>query len=286
MHEWNTGARRYDGCRAGEMILDIHHVGIAVRSLDAACAFYGDALGLPIVKKDAASTQGTRSALLAVGRSYLELLEPCEGESPLARYIAERGEGLHHVALWSDNVDSQVAALRAMGAPLLDPEPQRGFTGRLSRLAPEALDGALMEVVQPLELDGGPVAEGHLKRIDHVVLHLPDVEGACRRLQEYFGMATKRTMERGPRRFAFLRPGDVILELVGPPERGEPGTGRVAGLAFEVKGIDQLAASLSSKGLPAGRPHPALQGGRIFSVHASGSCGVPVAFIDFSDNPR
>jgi len=143
-----------------------------------------------------------------------------------------------------------------------------------------------MEVVQPLELDGGPVAEGHLKRIDHVVLHLPDVEGACRRFQEYFGMATKRTIERGPRRFAFLRPGDVILELIGPPERGEPGTGRVAGLAFEVKGIDQLAASLSSKGLPAGQPHPALQGGRIFSVHASGSCGVPVAFIDFSDNPR
>jgi len=112
------------------------------------------------------------------------------------------------------------------------------------------------------------------------------VEAACRRFHDYFGVATKRTMERGPRRLAFLRPGDVILELVGWAQGGEPGTGRVAGLAFEVKGIDELTASLKARGLPVGEPHPAVQGGRIVSVHPSGASGVPVAFIDFSDSPR
>ncbi len=265
------------------MIKDVHHVGIAVRSLEAAYAFYRDGLGLPVVKEGAAPARGARAALLAVGRSYLELIEPVDEGSPFARHIAERGEGLHHVALWSDDVESQVAALRAVGAPLEDEQPREGFTGCLSYLAPEAFGGALVEVVQPpRELSGRHAAEGRVRRIDHVVLHLPDVEGACRRFQECFGVATKRTMERGPRRFAFLRPGDVILELIGPLEAGEPGTGRVAGLALEVKGIEALASDLRERGLPVGEPHAALQGGRIVSVHASGACGVPVAFIDFS----
>jgi methylmalonyl-CoA epimerase len=269
------------------MIRDVHHVGIAVRSLEAAYAFYRDALALPLVKENVGATLGTRAALLAVGRSYLELMEPRDEASPLARFIAEHGEGLHHLALWSDDIDSQVAALHGIGAPVLEPEPLEGFAGRLASLAPEALGGVLVQVVQPARgLDGGPAAEGPLKRIDHVVLHPPDVEDACRCFQEYFGVETKRTMERGPRRFAFLRPGDVILELIGASQAAQPGTGRLAGLAFEVNGIDELTASLKGRGLPVGEPHPAVQGGRIVSVDASATCGVPVAFIDFSGNPH
>lgn len=269
------------------MIRDIHHVGIAVRDLEAAYAFYSDALALPVVKENVGATLGTRAALLAVGGSYLELMEPRDEASPLARFIAEHGEGLHHLALWSDDVDSQVAALRAAGASPLEPEPLDGFAGRLTSLTPEALGGVLIQVVQPVRgLDGGPLAEGSLRRIDHVVLYPPEVEGACRCFQEYFGVATKRSMERGDRRFAFLRPGDVILELVGLSQTEQPGTGRLAGLAFEVKGIDGLTASLRGRGLPIGESHPAVQGGRIVSVDPSGACGVPVAFIDFSDSPR
>jgi len=269
------------------MIRDVHHVGIAVRSMEAAYAFYRDALGLPVVKEGVASAGGVRAALLAVGRSYLEILEPFEEESPFARHIAERGEGLHHLALWCDDVESQVAALREMGVPLEDKQPREGFTGRLSYLAPEAFDGAQLEVVQPSpELDGGKAGDGPVMRIDHVVLHLPDVASACWRFEEWFGVATKRTMQRGPRRFAFLRPGDVVMELIGPLEAGQVGTGRLAGLAFEVRGIDALAESLRERGYPVGEPHPALQGGRIVSAHVSGTCGVPVALIDFTDSPR
>ncbi|MCH7522866.1 MAG: VOC family protein [Chloroflexi bacterium] len=270
------------------MITDVHHVGIAVRDMEAALRFYAEALRLPVVKQGEASARGAQVALVAVGGSYLELVQPTRDDSPFAEHIAEQGEGLHHVALGTDDVRTLVAALRAKGVPLQDAEPREGFTGRLSYLAPEAMDGALLEVVQPpRELSGGSAGDSPVSRIDHVVLRLPDVEGACGRMREYFGVETKRTFERGEMRFSFLRPGEVILELIGPKKPpSAPRPGSIAGLAFEVTDIDALAADLKGRGLPVGEPHPALQGGRIVSVHASGACGVPVAFIDFSDSPR
>ncbi len=276
-------------------ILDVHHVGIAARSMEAAYAFYRDALGLPLVKEGVVEPRGVRAAMLGVGRSYVEVLEPFTEESPFARHIAERGEGLHHLALWSDDIDRDVERLRDLSVALADRQPREGFTGRLSYLAPAAFDGALLEVVQPAAgLTGGKPPPGHISRIDHVVLRVPDAGAVSGRFREYFGVPAKRTMERGAHQFAFMRPGDVVIEVIGPKAAsaslstggGEPGTGRIAGLAFEVTGIDELVASLQARGYPAGEPHPALQGGRIASVHHSGACGVPVAFIDFTDNPR
>jgi methylmalonyl-CoA/ethylmalonyl-CoA epimerase len=277
------------------MIRDVHHVGIAVRNMDAAYTLYRDALGLPLVKEGDVPARGVKAAMLAVGRSYLELVQPTDEGSPFAKHIAERGEGLHHLALSSDDVGAQVEALREAAVPLEDHEPREGFTGRLAYLSPLAFDGALLEVVQPerergaggQEPHGQPdwrdqLPAWHIMRIDHVVLHVPSVEAASRRFEEYFGMPTKRRMERGPRSFAFLRPGDVVIEVIGPNYGGDPQSGRIAGLAFEVKGIDELAESLRARGYPVGEPHAALQGGRIVSVHHSGACGVPVAFIDFS----
>jgi methylmalonyl-CoA/ethylmalonyl-CoA epimerase len=277
------------------MIRDVHHVGIAVREMAEAYAFYRDALGRAVVKEGEVSARGVKAALLAVGHSYLELVQPTEEGSPFAKHIAERGEGLHHIGLLADDVDSQVARLNELAVLLEDHEPREGFTGRLSYLSPLAFDGALLEVVQPEKEQGArskeeggqpdwrdQLAAWCITRIDHVVLHVPSVDAACKRFEEYFGVPTKRRIERGPRSFAFLRPGDVIIEVIGPNDGGDPESGRIAGLAFEVKGIDDLAESLKEKGYPVGEPHAALQGGRIVSVHHSGACGVPVAFIDFS----
>ena len=269
------------------MITDVHHVGIAVRDMTAALSFYAEALGLPVVKQGEAPARGAWVALLAVGGSYLELVQPTTDDSPFAHHIAQRGEGLHHVALRTDDVEALVGSLRDKEAPFLDAEPRQGFTGRLSFLAPEAMDGPLLEVVQPSpDMEGSDAGDGPVTRIDHVVLRLPDVGGVCQRLRDYFGVETKRTFERGEMRFSFLRPGDVILELIGPKTPpSEPRPGSIAGLAFEVAGIDALTADLKARGLPVGEPHPALQGGRIVSVHGGGPgvAGVPVAFIDFSD---
>ena len=269
------------------MIRDVHHIGIAVREMEQAYAFYRDALGLPLVKEGDVPARGVKAAMLAAGRSYIELVQPTDDSSPFAKHIEEHGEGLHHLALQSDAVDEQVEKLREAAVPLEDHEPRAGFTGRLSFLHAQAFDGALLEVVQPEDgLRGKNEQNGLITRIDHVVLRVPDAQATCDRFDLYFGVPTKRSFERGPMLFAFLRPGDVIIEVIGPKDGGDPDSGRIAGLAFEVKGIDDLAASLKDKGYPVGEPHAALQGGRIVSVHHSGACGVPVAFIDFSDSPR
>ncbi len=268
------------------MILDVHHVGIAVLSLERAYALYRDALGLSVVKEGEVPSRGVRAAMLAAGRSYLEIIEPVAGSSPFARHIEEHGEGLHHVGLWSDCIETQVAALRAKSVPLADEQPREGFTGRLSYLQPEAFDGALLEVVEPEDgLRGHEHDATRVTRIDHVVLRVPDVPAVSQRMEDCFGVPTKRTLERGTLTFAFMRPGDVVIEVIGPKEGGAPGSGKIAGLAFEVEGIDGVVESLKALDYPVGDPHPALQGGRIVSIHASGACGVPVAFIDFTGSP-
>jgi methylmalonyl-CoA/ethylmalonyl-CoA epimerase len=268
------------------MILDVHHVGIAVSSLEKALALFSEALALPVVKQGEAPARGARIAVVSAGRGYLEIIEPTNEGSPFARFIAERGEGLHHLALWSDGIDEQVAALRDNAVELEDHEPRQGFTGRLSYLRPEAFGGATLEVVEPDQaLRGHPAPGSRISRIDHIVLRVPDSAGVSRRMHDWFGVETKRTFERGGHSFAFMRPGDTVIEVIGPTPGGEPGSGRIAGLAFEVDGIDELTSSLKAAGYPTGEPHPALQGGRIVSVHHSGACGVPVAFIDFAGSP-
>ncbi len=268
------------------MITDVHHVGIAVRDLDVALAFYRDAIGLPVTKQGEMPSRGVKVAMLKAGRSYLEIIQPVVDTSPFAKHIVERGEGLHHVAFWSTDIETDVAKLREMNVPLTDEQPREGFTGRLSYLAAEAFDGAQIEVIEPETAFAGDAEPGAaVTKIDHVVLRVPSVTAVSERMNEWLGVPTKRTMERGQQAFAFMRPGEVVFEVIGPVVGGEPGSGVVAGLAFEVNGIDELTKAVKAKGYPIGEPHPALQGGRIVSVHHTGACGVPVAFIDFAGSP-
>src|SRR3972149_7208392 len=140
------------------MISDVHHVGIAVRDMAAALRFYSEALGLPVVKEGEAPARGARVALIGAGGSYLELVQPVTDGSPFARHIEEQGEGLHHVALRTDDVEALVASLREWDVPLEDKRPREGFTGRLSFLAPEAMGGAVLGVVQAPTVLPGDVA--------------------------------------------------------------------------------------------------------------------------------
>jgi methylmalonyl-CoA epimerase len=126
----------------------IHHTGVVVRSLEESYAFFRDTLGLRLVKEAVMEDQGVKAALLDLGNGLLELLEPIEPETGIARFLEKRGEGLHHVCLEVADIRAALADLKADGVELIDEEPREGLTGTIAFLHPGALHGVLVELVE------------------------------------------------------------------------------------------------------------------------------------------
>jgi methylmalonyl-CoA/ethylmalonyl-CoA epimerase len=131
------------------MIQKVHHVGIAVGDLEAALRFYRDLLGLPVHKQAVVEEQGVRAALLTVGESEIELLEPTGPDTPVGRFLARRGQGLHHLCFQTDDVAGELAGLKAKGVELVDQQPRQGLAGLICFLHPRAHQGVLVELAQP-----------------------------------------------------------------------------------------------------------------------------------------
>lgn len=133
----------------GPMLTGIDHVGIAVRDLDAAIAFYGRVFGLQVVHQEVNEEQGVREAMLAVGTSRLQLLAPSSEDSPIAAFLERRGEGVQQVAYSVDDVRAVSDELRAAGLQLLYDQPRRGTAGSLINfIHPRDAGGVLVELVQ------------------------------------------------------------------------------------------------------------------------------------------
>jgi methylmalonyl-CoA/ethylmalonyl-CoA epimerase len=126
----------------------IHHVGVVVSSIDDAYSFYRDKLGLRVAKEALIKEQGVRAALLDLGNSELELLQPVVPDTGIARYLERRGEGLHHVCFSVPDIRSALADLKAKGVELIDEEPREGLAGTIAFLHPSALHGVLVELVE------------------------------------------------------------------------------------------------------------------------------------------
>lgn len=133
------------------MIQKIHHVGIVVRSLEEAYRFYRDTLGLPVHREQTVEEQHVRAALLTLGDSEVELLEPIDADSGIGRFLERRGEGLHHICFQVGNIEAILDELKRKGANLIDHEPRIGLAGRICFLHPSALNGTLVELCQPVD---------------------------------------------------------------------------------------------------------------------------------------
>jgi len=132
--------------------MKIDHLGIAVRSLADSLNFYRDALGLELSGTEEVQDQGVRVALLPAGESRIELLEPFSEDSPVGRFIARRGEGLHHICYEVDDLASKLDDLRSRGIRLLEGYPRRGAEGKLvAFLHPASAYGVLVELVENAE---------------------------------------------------------------------------------------------------------------------------------------
>jgi methylmalonyl-CoA epimerase len=130
----------------------IDHIGVAVADLDAAIALHEQTYGMPLVHRETVEAQGVEAVLLDVGESHVELLRPLAEDSPVGRFMARRGPGLHHVAYGVDDIDATLAALREQGVRLIDETSRIGIRGsRVAFLHPASSGGVLTEIVQAAE---------------------------------------------------------------------------------------------------------------------------------------
>ena len=126
----------------------VHHVGIAVDDLDAAIERYVALFGAVVELRERVEDQGVDAASLTVGASRVELLAPLGPETPVGKFLAKRGPGMHHVAFEVEDVAAELDRLRAAGAPLVDEAPRRGLFGhQVAFVHPEATGGVLAEFV-------------------------------------------------------------------------------------------------------------------------------------------
>jgi methylmalonyl-CoA/ethylmalonyl-CoA epimerase len=127
----------------------IDHIGIAVRSIEEHLQYYRDTLGLEFIGDDTVSEQNVRVAFLQVGESRIELLEPTSEDSPIAKFIEKRKEGIHHVAIRVKNIQTALAKHEAEGSHLIDSEPRIGAHNMLIAFVhPKSTGGVLLELCQ------------------------------------------------------------------------------------------------------------------------------------------
>jgi methylmalonyl-CoA/ethylmalonyl-CoA epimerase len=126
----------------------IHHVAVAVRDLDEAIATYGRLFGAELEHRDTVSEQGVEAAAVLVGESRIELLAATDEDTPVGRFLARRGPGMHHVAYEVDDIEAQLVTLAEQGVELIDHQPRRGLYGmRVAFVNPDSVDGVLAELV-------------------------------------------------------------------------------------------------------------------------------------------
>jgi methylmalonyl-CoA epimerase len=239
----------------------IHHVGIVVKRLEEAYRFYRDVLGLPLIKEAELADQGVRAALLAAGDTEIELLEPLGASTGVGRFLARRGEGLHHMCLETPDVAGELLSLKERSVELLDPVPRSGLAGQIAFLHPRACAGVLVELATPgADAGGGHASPLRLKRL---VIGAGDVPKTASTFQSLFGFQ-EVAINGGPR--TMLAVGGGALLVVPAAEMG--GTAGMVAVSLVAEDFFALTAALRRAGTPR------LDGTGEVTVEPAGSHGV------------
>lgn len=128
----------------------IDHIGVAVEDIDAAIELYRDGFGMKLAHRETVSSQGVEAVLLDVGDGHVELLAPLGPDTPVGKYMAKNGAGLHHVAYAVGDIDAALEGIAAAGIQLIDSEPRVGIRdSRVAFLHPRSTGGVLTEIVEP-----------------------------------------------------------------------------------------------------------------------------------------
>ena len=131
------------------MLHKINHIGIAVQSIDATLPFYQDQLGMDFLGCEEVVEQKVKVAMLAIGESKIELLEPTSPDSPVAKFLEKSGQGIHHIAYEVGDIEAAIAKMISEGAKMIDEKPRSGAHGtRIAFVHPKSSHGVLTELCQ------------------------------------------------------------------------------------------------------------------------------------------
>jgi len=131
----------------------VDHIGVAVEDIDASLELYERDYGMTLVHREVVAEQGVEAVLLDVGENHIELLAPTGPDTPVGKFIAKKGPGMHHVAYQVDDIEATLAALQEAGLKLIDETPRIGIrNSRVAFLHPKTAGGLLTEIVQPAEV--------------------------------------------------------------------------------------------------------------------------------------
>jgi methylmalonyl-CoA/ethylmalonyl-CoA epimerase len=134
------------------MLGRIDHIGVATDDFEGALTLYEKTLGMPLAHRETVESQGVEAALLDVGDGHVELLRPLGDDTPVGKYLAKKGPGLHHVAYAVGDIDEVLGQLKNAGIELIDEEPRVGIRdSRVAFIHPRSTGGVLTEIVQPAE---------------------------------------------------------------------------------------------------------------------------------------
>jgi methylmalonyl-CoA/ethylmalonyl-CoA epimerase len=132
------------------MFSRIDHIGVAVEEIDAALELYRDGFQLEVAHREVVEEQGVEAVLLDVGENHVELIAPLSPDTPVGKFLAKNGPGLHHVAYQVSDIDATLEALKRAGMRLIDERPRTGIRGsRVAFMHPRATAGVLTEIVEP-----------------------------------------------------------------------------------------------------------------------------------------
>jgi methylmalonyl-CoA epimerase len=134
------------------MFKRIDHIGVAVDDLDAAIKLYERSFEMELVHRETVESQGVEAVLLDVGEGHIELLAPLGPDTPVGKFLAKKGPGIHHVAYSVDDIEKALAQVEALGMKMIDRTPRTGIRGsRVAFVHPAATGSVLTEIVQPAE---------------------------------------------------------------------------------------------------------------------------------------
>jgi methylmalonyl-CoA epimerase len=232
--------------------------------------------------------QNVRGVLLAYGESEIEILEPTDTESGVARFLASRGSTLHHFCFSTPDIRAELARIKALGdVELIDQEPRNGLAGEIAFVHPRSMHGVLIELAQPPAGSHSSAAKG----IDHIVCRVKDLDAAAKDWERVLGLKLVNTIEGANSKIGQVQCGQVMVELI-EPAAGTPqweqlqqdGERANSMVAIDVPNIEEKVQQLRAAGITLEDATPGVLPNSIrTSVSADQAHGMSVQLIKFAN---